>query len=347
MRMRIAAQVLALFISTGIPGAHASASDELARPREDRAATGAAVRALKVGIAQPLVVPGDVDGNIRNMEPLVAEAARRGAKLVLFSECGITGYDLKGVAVRAARPLDDPALDRVATMARTHGLVIVAGLHEKRGDKLHNTVVVFFPDGRREVQRKHNIMEPEKKIAAIAPAARGRRTFDVDGFRCAILICSDDGIPGIYDELAAARCDVVLLPTAGGRQRSHRISPTRIGGSATAAGIPRPRRVLHFARGRRALLENADRRRGLQPGRLGREHRVFPSGREFDRRSDRRSHRRDPAAVCLRASAAGSGRGVRVPAVKEKKTHQHDAMRTDLISRASSSRSTATAGDCG
>jgi len=235
MRMRIAAQVLALFISTGIPGAHASASDELARPREDRAATGAAVRALKVGIAQPLVVPGDVDGNIRNMEPLVAEAARRGAKLVLFSECGITGYDLKGVAVRAARPLDDPALDRVATMARTHGLVIVAGLHEKRGDKLHNTVVVFFPDGRREVQRKHNIMEPEKKIAAIAPAARGRRTFDVDGFRCAILICSDDGIPGIYDELAAARCDVVLLPTAGG-------GSDRIGFHQRELGDPQRRR---------------------------------------------------------------------------------------------------------
>jgi predicted amidohydrolase len=33
--------------------------------------------------------------------------------------------------------------------------------------------------------------------------------------RFAILICSDSGIPGIFDELAGAGCDVVLLPCAG------------------------------------------------------------------------------------------------------------------------------------
>jgi hypothetical protein len=53
---------------------------------------------LGVALAQPLVVPGDVARNVANMEPLVADAARRGARLVVFSECGITGYDLTGVA---------------------------------------------------------------------------------------------------------------------------------------------------------------------------------------------------------------------------------------------------------
>jgi hypothetical protein len=39
-------------------------------------------REFRIGVAQPLVIPGDVPRNVRNMEPLVIEAARRGAGLV-------------------------------------------------------------------------------------------------------------------------------------------------------------------------------------------------------------------------------------------------------------------------
>ena len=56
-----------------------------------------AVGRLRVAVAQPLVTPGDVPKNIQAMQPLVAEAAGRAAQLVMFSECGITGYDLQGV----------------------------------------------------------------------------------------------------------------------------------------------------------------------------------------------------------------------------------------------------------
>jgi predicted amidohydrolase len=198
----------ALSLAIALASAH-SCSDHV------RAGDEPPARQLKVAVAQPLVVPGDVEQNIRRMQPLVAEAAGRGAQLVLFSECGLTGYDLRGVAAAKALPLDDPDLDKVANLAREHRTAIVAGLHEKLGSHLHNTAVAFLPDGRRVVQRKHLIMAPEQKAAPIVAAARQRTIFDVAGFRCAILICSDDGIAGIYQELAEAQCDVILLPTAG------------------------------------------------------------------------------------------------------------------------------------
>jgi len=171
---------------------------------------------LRVAVAQPLAVPGDVSGNIDRMEPLVAEAARQGARLAVFSECGITGYDLKGKAAAAAVGLDHPALRRLDAMAAARGIAIVAGLHELRDGKLHNTAVAFLPDGRRVVQRKHLIMDPEKKAAPVVPAPRERALFELDGFRFAILICSDAGMPGIFEEIARAGADVVILITAGG-----------------------------------------------------------------------------------------------------------------------------------
>jgi predicted amidohydrolase len=174
-----------------------------------------AVRQLRVAVAQPLVAPGAVDKNVRNMEPPVVDAVRRGAEMVVFSECVITGYDLKGVGAKAAVALDAACLDDVAKMAQRHGVVIVAGFHERQGDRLFNSAGVFYPEGRRVVQRKHLIMEPERAVAPITAGPRRREIFSVAGLRCAVLICSDSGIPGIYEELAAARCDLILLLTAG------------------------------------------------------------------------------------------------------------------------------------
>jgi predicted amidohydrolase len=170
---------------------------------------------LGVAVAQPLVVPGDVKGNIDRMQPLIAEAARQGARLVVFSECGITGYDLKGKGAAAALKLDAPALNRVSDMAGGYGVVIVAGLFERLDKGVHNTAVAFFPDGHRVVQRKHNVLEPERRSSGTLPAPRRIEVFTTDGFRCAMVICSDSGLPGLYDKIAEKGCHVVILITAG------------------------------------------------------------------------------------------------------------------------------------
>ena len=70
--------------------------------RTDRDTATDNPRRLQVAVAQPLVIPGDVAENIRNLKPLVTNAAKQGAELVVFSECALTGFDLKGVGVKAA-----------------------------------------------------------------------------------------------------------------------------------------------------------------------------------------------------------------------------------------------------
>ena len=170
---------------------------------------------LKVAIAQPMVVPGDCAENIRRMQPLVTEASAQGTNLIVFSEGAITGYDLKGVGMDAALAADDPLLDRVADMASSSGLTIVAGLFERADGVMYNSAIAFKPDGSRVVQRKHNIIALELESGRVTKAPRERKLFDVEGFTCAMLICSDSGTAGIFEEIAEKGCNLAVLPAAG------------------------------------------------------------------------------------------------------------------------------------
>ncbi|MCX5674893.1 MAG: carbon-nitrogen hydrolase family protein [Planctomycetota bacterium] len=208
-------RTLLAFISVALA---ATAPGGCARPKEGISMPGDRAddrRELRVALAQPLVIPGDVTGNVGHMAPLIAEAASRGARLVVFSECALTGYDLKGTGAKAAITLEDPALGRLAQLARQHRLAIVAGFYEKLDGRLYNSAAVFLPDGRQVIQRKHNILAPERAACPVVAANRERQIFEIDGVRCALLICSDAGIPGVFDELARSRCDAVVLICAG------------------------------------------------------------------------------------------------------------------------------------
>ena len=172
-------------------------------------------KVLRAAVAMPLVVPADIEENIRRMEPMVSEAARRGADVVVFSETGVTGYDVRGASVAKRMKLDDPRFDWIANLAKQHKIVVIAGFHEAVDEHRYNSATVFYPDGTRVTQRKHFIMEPEWKHSAIEGYERKRHIFEVNGFKLAILICSDSGTAGIHEELAAAGVDAVVAPTAG------------------------------------------------------------------------------------------------------------------------------------
>jgi prepilin-type processing-associated H-X9-DG protein len=56
-------------------------------------------------------------------------------------------------------------------MARRHGAVLIVGFHERQGERLFNAAGVFYPDGRRIVERKHLIMDAERRKKHAVQAA--------------------------------------------------------------------------------------------------------------------------------------------------------------------------------
>ncbi|MFW6039378.1 MAG: hypothetical protein ACOC9P_02770, partial [bacterium] len=69
-------------------------------------------------------------------------------------------------------------------------------------------------------QRKHNVIEHEAEHTPVQSAERQRVPFEWRGMRMAMLICADNGIPGIYEELAEAGFDMILLLSAGAGRMS-------------------------------------------------------------------------------------------------------------------------------
>jgi predicted amidohydrolase len=178
------------------------------------------MKTLRIAVAQPLCQPGDVAGNLARMEPLVREAAAAGARLVLFSEGGVTGYEDAARSLDRVVTLGDATCTALHDMARRHRVVIAAGFMEREGPYLHITHGMFYPDGRFGFQRKAGLGPPENGMADYRPGPVERTVFEVDGVRCAISICADSGLPRLWERLQEAGVQLHLCPSAGCGKRS-------------------------------------------------------------------------------------------------------------------------------
>ncbi len=122
------------------------------------------VRVAAVQIAPDLE---SADGTLTKVLRAIAEAAGRGARLVVFPETFVPYYPYFSfvrppVAMGAdhmrlyerAVVVPGPVTDAVAEAARRHGIVVVLGVNERDHGSLYNTQLVFDDDGRIVLKRR-------------------------------------------------------------------------------------------------------------------------------------------------------------------------------------------------
>src|SRR5690606_8263154 len=94
---------------------------------------------------------GSAAAKLSAIEQRVAEASKQGAKLVLLQELHNGAYFCQHESVDEfdlAEPIPGPSTERLARLAKQHGVVLVSSLFERRAAGLyHNTAVVFDADG--------------------------------------------------------------------------------------------------------------------------------------------------------------------------------------------------------
>jgi N-carbamoylputrescine amidase len=197
---------------------------------------------------------GSADANLANIEARVADAAGRGAKLVLLQELHNGAYFCQHQhcdEFDLAEPIPGPSTERLGTLAKKHGVVIVGSLFERRAAGIyHNTAVVLEADGRLlgRYRKMHIPDDPGfNEKFYFTPGDLGFQPIDTSVGRLGVLVCWDQWYPEGARLMALAGAELLLYPTAIGwdpgddaaekeRQRDAWILSHR--GHAVANGLP-------------------------------------------------------------------------------------------------------------
>ncbi len=158
---------------------------------------------------------GSPTANLEAMAAKLARAAERGAHLVVFPECALTGYGFESrEAVRAvAEPLPGPSTDRLARDCERLKTWAVFGLIESApGGQLFNACALVGPAGFVASYRKVHL----PCLGADRFTDPGDRPFavhDLGGLKLGINICFDGSFPESARILTLLGADLVVLPT--------------------------------------------------------------------------------------------------------------------------------------
>ncbi|MEU6749331.1 carbon-nitrogen hydrolase family protein [Spirillospora sp. NPDC046719] len=173
---------------------------------------------VQVAVAQ--FAPGeDKDANLASIGKLAAEAAARGARVVVFPEFAMfTAPKLDRRFLDTAEPLDGPFAAGLGELARRHGLHVVAGVNERLDDpgRISNTLLAIGPDGAvAATYRKTHLYDAfgYKESEVVRPGPIGDpETFTVDGVRFGMQTCYDVRFPEVTRRIVDAGADVLALP---------------------------------------------------------------------------------------------------------------------------------------
>jgi 5-aminopentanamidase len=168
-----------------------------------------------VAVAQAPVTLGEVAFNLAGMALWMEEAASKGAKLLVFPECYLSGYmfDTRDAAFRSAIQRDGEELKAVRDFCSNFDIEVVVGFLERSGDRLYNSAAVIGPLGIVGIHRKRHlpflgadrfVAEPED----IAPAV-----FETRVGRVGVAICYEIRFPEVFRTLALENADFIALPT--------------------------------------------------------------------------------------------------------------------------------------
>ena len=164
-------------------------------------------------------VRGDKEANWRRLEPMVREAAKGGARIVVTTECFLDGYAIqdKSIPLEEYRALGEPIPDgkyfqRLAALAGELKTHLVAGMTEADGDLRCNTSVLIGPDGKLLGKyRKHAL---EHELVRNTPGTN-TPAFNTDFGRLGMMICADRKHADLVGRIVAEGAEFLLCPSGG------------------------------------------------------------------------------------------------------------------------------------
>jgi predicted amidohydrolase len=168
------------------------------------------MRSIRVAAIQVTSKDGELERNLQNAEPFVAEAARGGAELILCPEFLAAGYVYEESIWRAGEPAGGLTESWLARLGRQHRVTLGASFLEAEGEHFHNTFSLFGPDGALLGRvRKHSL--PFFEGWFFTPCSRPR-ILETPLGRMAVGICNDNQTASFLREILEHEPDLILMP---------------------------------------------------------------------------------------------------------------------------------------
>jgi predicted amidohydrolase len=175
----------------------------------------------------------DVEANERRIAAGIRDAAKAGARLVVFPECALTGYvfESREESAGAAQSIPGPSTETMASVCSETGIFTIYGLIERASGRLHNTAVLVGPRG---------VLARYRKVHLPAMGADrfldcGDEPFQVVELpelklRIGLQICYDGAFPEPARVQALEGADLIVLPTnwpSGAEALAEHLMPCR------------------------------------------------------------------------------------------------------------------------
>lgn len=155
---------------------------------------------------------GDLEGNRRESNRLIREAAGNGAKFIVLPEAAAAGYmfrDRSEAMSMAEEIPSGPACTQWLELCRELDVWIVAGLTEKEDEEVYNSAVLLSPGGYIGKFRKVHLWNDEKDIYG---PGQEFPVFETELGRIAIAICYDAWFPETFRSASLGGADLLVMP---------------------------------------------------------------------------------------------------------------------------------------
>jgi predicted amidohydrolase len=156
----------------------------------------------------------DKNYNLQVIEKLAEKAALKGANVIAFHECSITAYSFARHLSReqmlelAEEVPGGPSVRKLQEIAKKHNITVLAGLFEKdEQDDLYKAYVCVDKNGLVAKFRKlHPFINPYLK------PGNEYIVFDLEGWKCGILICYDNNIIENVRATSLLGAEIIFMP---------------------------------------------------------------------------------------------------------------------------------------
>jgi predicted amidohydrolase len=153
------------------------------------------------------------EDNCRMYEPLLAEAARQKADLVVLGET-LTYVGLGKPYHAVAEPIPGPATEYFGRLANKHHLYLVPGLLERDGPLVYNVAVLIGPDGK-IVGKYRKVCLPRGEVEGGLCPGSDYPVFPTRFGKVGLMVCYDGFFPEVARELSNRGAEVIAWPVWG------------------------------------------------------------------------------------------------------------------------------------